>query len=151
LPELGQVEALTQLGLTREQDLEKGFAGGLKVREQPELLERRRIEVLSFVDDDDRLVPDPVAVNQEVVESDQALSPRCAHLRNAEVLQHVLEDPVEWEARVHDDRHRRVLVKLLEKGSEEGRLACPYIAGQRHEALAFPDGIRELSQRLPMP
>src|SRR5262249_39326707 len=73
LVKLGQGQLRSKLGLAREEDLEQRLAGGLKVRQEPDLLEGLRRQVLSLVDDDERLLTGPVALDQEAVEGDQAL------------------------------------------------------------------------------
>jgi hypothetical protein len=57
LPELREIKLGLQLGLPHQQDLQEFAGGGLEVREQADLLQRRRVEVLRLVDDEDVFWP----------------------------------------------------------------------------------------------
>src|SRR5262249_56534292 len=104
-------EALPELGLAHEKDLEELVGRGLEIREEPDLLERAVVQVLRLVDDENRVLTGATALDQESVERHQPLGPRLPGGRDAEVLQCVLEDPVDPEGRVEDEGDSRARVE----------------------------------------
>src|SRR5690606_21924536 len=68
LPQLGPVQQLAQFGLPDQDDLQQLLRGGLQVRQQPQLLQRVRRQVLRFVDDHDDAPSLRMPVEQALVE-----------------------------------------------------------------------------------
>src|SRR5262249_30081427 len=119
LTKLGQPELQLELRLTHEQDLQQLLGRRLEVREQPDLLEGLRSQVLGFVENQHRLLTFAAALDQEAVESGQPLGSRAAGITDSEILQRVLEDPVERQQRVGDERDRRAGIELSEERVEQ--------------------------------
>src|SRR5215831_6302851 len=92
LAKLGQLELQLELRLTHEQDLQQLLGRRLEIREQPNLLEGLRSQVLGFVENQDRLLTFAVALDQEAVERRQSLGHRAAAVTDPEILQRVFED-----------------------------------------------------------
>ena len=83
-----------ELWLTHEQDLQELVRRGLEVREQPDLFQRRGVEVLRFVEDEDGVRAGPFALDEEVVQRDEPPRPRRLAIGNPEVREDILEDAV---------------------------------------------------------
>src|SRR5436190_168947 len=151
LAQTRQLELRLQLGLTDQHDLQQLLARGLEVRQQADLLENRGLEVLRLVEDHHALATGPPLLDEKGIEGDQALDPRAGLGVHAEVLQHVLEDLVEGERRVVDERDRRgARVELPQQGVQEGRLPGTHLAGEHEEPLVLLDAEDEVRERLPM-
>jgi hypothetical protein len=108
-----------------------------------------RIEVVGLVQDEDRVLAGALAIDEEALEREEPLGQRCLKgLGDAEILQHVLEEPREAEHRMGDERHRRRLVQPLEQRMEQGGIASSDLTGQEKEAHVLLDPVEELSERL---
>ena len=66
---------------------------GLEVREEPDLLEGLGVEILGLVEDEHGVLAGALALDQEVLEREEPLGSGTPGLGDAEVLEHVLEDP----------------------------------------------------------
>src|SRR5438445_2833553 len=151
LPHLRQPKLGPELGLPDQQNLEELRGGRFEVREQPNLFERLQREVLRLVEDQDRSLAGPMALDQEVVEGDEALGLRLSGLGDAEVLEDVFEQSVEGQRRVEDERRGGGAIEPAEEGSEQGRLARTHLSGQQNEPDFVLDSVRELRQGVAMP
>ena len=151
LLELGEVELGLELRLTHEQDLQELVRRGLEVREQPDLFQRRGVEVLRFVEDEDGVLAGPFALDEEVVQRDEPPRLRRLAIGNPKVREDVLENAVKRERGVEDEGDRGLSVEPLPKGVEQGGLSRAHLAGQDHEAFALLDTVLELGERLLMP
>src|SRR5262249_56662820 len=105
----------------------------LEGREQAELLEGLRCQILGLGEDQDRALSGPVPLDQEGVERDEALGWRVAGLRNAEVLEDVLEQSIEGQRRVEHQSRGSSAIEAAEKGAQQRGLARPNLAGQQNE------------------
>ena len=144
-----QIELGAELGLTDEQDLQDLLVRRLEVGEEPDLLEGVRIEILGLVEDQDGVLAGALALDEEILKREKPLGRRCfPRLADAEVLQEVLEDPVEVEHRIGDERDGGRLVQSFEQCLEQGSLAGSHLAGQQDEALALLYSVQELGERL---
>src|SRR5262249_55886015 len=81
---------------------------------------------------------------------DEALGGRVSSLRDAKVLEDVLEQPVEGQRRVEDEGCRRHVVEAAEKGAQKRGLARPDLSGQQDEPDVVLDAVGELSQSVAM-
>ena len=74
LPQFDALEHVAQFGLADQDDLQELLRGGFEIRQQADLLERFRRQVLCFVDDDDDASAFGVRLQQSLVEDiDQIL------------------------------------------------------------------------------
>src|SRR5207247_745746 len=128
-----------ELRLADEQDLEQLLPGRLEVRQESDLLQGFRRQVLRLVDDEygaEALAP-PVA--EEAIEGAQALGGANAVGGQTEVPQHGLEDAVERQRRVEDQRGGSPGVEAFEQRMEQRRLAGAHLAGQDEKAAVVLD------------
>jgi hypothetical protein len=91
-----------------------------------------------------------LALDEEVLERDEPLRPGFHSLRDAEVLEDVLEDAVERQAGVDDEGDRGLGAEALSERVQQRRLPGADAAGEDDEALALARGVHELGQRLPV-
>ena len=141
-------QAVPELGLAHQQDLEQLVGRRLEVREESDLLERLGRQVLGLVDDQHGVEPGPASLDQEGVQRDQALSVARAGPRGAEVLQGILEEIVERKRRVEDEGGGRVAIEPPEQRVDERGLAAADLARQDEKPLLFLDPIDELGEGL---
>src|SRR5207249_6207705 len=81
----------------------------------------------------------------------EPLRPRLSCLSDPQVLEDVLEEAVERQGRIDDERDRAVSVEPLTEGVKEGRLPGAHLTGQNDEALSLLGSVEELGERLPVP
>src|SRR5207249_9205555 len=93
----------------------------------------------------------PRALDEGVVQRHESLRPRVRSFGDPQILENVLEEAVERQGRVDDERDRAVSVEPLTKGVKEGRLPGAHLPGQDDEALSLLGSVEELGERLPMP
>ena len=151
LPHFGQPKFHPKLGLPDQQNRKKLRGGRLEVREQPDLFEGGQGEILCLVEDQDRSLAGAVTLDQEGVEGDEALSRRVSGLGDAEILEDVLEQSVERQRRVEDERGGRSAIESAQKGSKQCCLPRPDLSGQQNEPHVVLDSVRELRQGVAMP
>ena len=107
LPQLRAGEQRLQIGLPDEDDLEQRAALVVDVREQADLLEDVRLQMLSLVDDDDRMRLDRgQRAEKRLQRLDEIVTARLGEsgsiLRDdAKILEHLLQKVVAFE---HADR-----------------------------------------------
>ena len=92
-----------------------------------------------------------VTLDQEVVEGDEALRRRVSRLGDAEILEDVLEQSVEGQRRVEDERGGRSAIESAQKGSKQCGLPRTDLSGQQNEPHVVLDSVRELRQGVAMP
>ena len=117
------------------------------------MFEHVHLEVLRLVDDEDGAATETVVGQQETVQGIRECLDAVARFRQLHV-QFFADRRQEFRARqlgVQDDRHVGELGKLLEQGTDEGRLAGAHFAGELDEAAAFLDAVDEVRERLPVP
>ncbi len=148
LPELLAPELGMELRLAHQDDLEELVARGLEVREEPDLLERRHVEVLGLVEDQDGVPVRAPLLDQEAVEGDESLGVREAGRGHAPLLERVLEEALERKRGVEDEGDAGVAAEALQQRVEERRLARSDLAGEREKPLALAHAVDELRQRL---
>src|SRR2546426_2583017 len=150
LPELGETERVREFRLAHQQDLQELARRGLEVREQADLFQRRRRQVLRFVEDEDGVLARARALDEEVVQGHESLRRRLSALGDLQVLEDVLENAVEGQGAIEDRRNRGLAVEPLPQGLEQGGLSGAHLAGQHDEALPFLDAVPELGEGLPV-
>lgn len=134
-----------------QENLKDLLLGSLEVRQEPDLLERLRIEILRFVEDQYRALAGSEALHQEVLKRHQSLSVRLSRLVDLELLEHVLENAAEGEHGVRHVGYRGVRTfQLPLQGLEQSGLARSDFGGEQDESLALLDGVGELGQGLPV-
>ena len=114
------------------------------------MLQRRGVKVLRLVDNDNGILARPLALDEKVVQRDESLRPRLPCLGDPEILQHVLEELVEGQRGVHDERDRALIVESLTKSVQEGSFSRTHLARQDDEALPLLGAVEELGQRFAM-
>src|SRR5207249_700925 len=124
-----------------EEDLEDLLACRLEVRQQAELLEDARIEVLRLVDQQGDVAAGAGVLDQELVQTVEAAELARRLGRDAELDQDVLEDLVEADRRVHQEDRADARIEGVEQVAEEGGLPGAGLADERQEALARLDAV----------
>src|SRR5262245_22593726 len=145
------IQLVQQLRLSNEKDLQQLLRLGLEVREKPDLLESLEAQVLRLVEGEHGVLTRPPPLDQEVVQGDQPLDVGLAGLGDAEVLQHVLENPLEGQGRVEDEGRGAIALQATEERAQERGLAGADLAGEQDEALVLLDAVEQLRQSLPVP
>ncbi len=136
-----------QLGLPREHDLQDLLAPGLQVRQQPQLLENRRIEVLRLVDQQRHVAALAGVIEQELVQPVQAHE-LAAVGGETELAEDVGEDLVEGDRRVEQQDGAHLGVERVEHATEQRRLPGARLTDQGDESLAAVDAVGEGGHRL---
>src|SRR5690606_16394424 len=126
-----------------QENLQQLLAVRLEVREQPDLFEQRRFEVLRLVDDQYGATAARVRVEQVRVQRvGQALRRRVGSGDgDAELVADRLEELDERQARVVHERRVDFRRQLVEQRAREQRLAGADLAGQQDEAAALGHAI----------
>ena len=134
LPQFGKGEPRPELRLPDQQDLQDLARRRLEVREQSDLLQRRGVEVLCLIENEDRIVAGPLALDEEVVERDESTRPRRRAVGDPQVRLGAFEDAVERQGGIEDERDRGLSVEPLPKGVQQRRLSRADPARQENEA-----------------
>src|SRR5437763_6805186 len=118
-------ELRLELGLPGEEDLEDLLACRLEVRQQAELLEDARIEVLRLVDQQGDVAAGAGVLDQELVQTVEAAELARRLGRDAELDQDVLEDLVEADRRVHQEDRADARIEGVSGGATGGAMPVP--------------------------
>jgi hypothetical protein len=148
LPQLGKLQLLFQLGLSRKNDLQKLFGGGLQIRQEPDFLQNFVGKVLRFVHDQNGRFSGPIAFEQPLVEThqNQALFTRFAG--NFEFRHDEIEQLVHVQAGIKNIRGGHPLAaQPVQQAVQQGRLAGSHFARQQNESLAVLNSIGQSRQR----
>ena len=152
LTQLGPRQQRVEVALADEDDLENRAVRIVDVREQPNLLEDVRPQVLRFVDHDDGVSLDGGEGREKGVERlDQFVAggssePRRILRDDAEILEQLLDEVVAIEQRVGDDREERLEGQALQHGPAQQGLAGADVAGDDHQGFAPLEGVGDLRQ-----
>src|SRR5262249_32275878 len=122
----------------------------LENREKAYLLECFDAEVLSLVDNDDRVPSRATLFDQKSVQRDQPLRPRAAWVGHPQIGQGILEHFVERQRRVRDEGRVGAAVDALDERPEHGCLSRSDLARHQDETLLLLNTVNELGQRLPV-
>ena len=140
-----------KLGLADQDDLQQLGGGGLEVREQPDLLERLRAQVLRLVHDQYHAAAARVRVEQVPPQKvHQRLGAAFSRLRHRDV-QFLADRQQELRRRnawIQDQRHVRVTGQLLEQAADHGGLAGPDFAGELYEPAGLVYPVQQVRERL---
>src|SRR5262249_42497963 len=112
---------------------------------------RRNVQILRLIDDQHGVLTGLFTLDEEVVQRDEPLGSGVSGLRHSEVFQHVLEELVEAQARVHDERDRALSVEALTQSVKQRRLSRSYLAGENDEAFSLLGPVEQLRKRLAVP
>ena len=144
-------EALAQLGLADQHDLQQLVRVGLQIRQQAQLFEHLAAEVLRLVDDQQAVPSGRMPGQQEGVERVHAsLQAVLGGARQPEFLQHRVQQLGGAELGVEDVGHVAVGRQLGQEAAAHGGLAGADLAGQQHEATAALDPVEQVRQCLAM-
>jgi hypothetical protein len=68
-------EAVPEVGLAHQDDLQERLLVGLDIGEEPQFLERRSPQIMRLIDDEDDMFPPAVSLDEELIEGGQAGGP----------------------------------------------------------------------------
>ncbi len=143
-------QALDQLGLSDQDDLQELLLLGLQIREQAELLERADAQVLGFVHDQDRTALVGVSRQQMAPEGVDERLPtgRGRLVLRAQLVADGGQQLLGREQRIEDQRDVDALGEPIEEQAAYGRLAGPDLAGELDEAAVLLDAVEQMGERL---
>ena len=148
LAQLGPRQHVPELRLPDEHDLDQLGARGLEIREQPDLLEHLRREVLRFVDDQQRGLVLLEAADQEVVQREQVLGLGVARGLDPVLVEQHAEEVEGLEAGIEDEGRQGLPVELRQQAVQQHGLPGADLAGQQHESLVGVHPVDERRQAL---
>ena len=144
------VQAITQLGLAHEDDLQQFAIVGLQIGEEANLFEEFVGEVLRFVDDEDGVAAGVRLGEEEAVDFGNGF--KAVHALNFETEFHGdgLDELVGIENGIEDERGRKLRPELFQQRAAKGRLAGTDFAGDLDESFSFANAVKQMIERLTM-
>src|SRR5262249_45055468 len=153
LPEIVAAKQSDQLRLANQDDLQELPGGCFEIREESDLLQHVRRQVLRLVDDEHRATPAAVRVQQILVELvDEDLPAfRSGWEHDAQLVAHRRQEFHVGQLGIQDERYIDLGRELLEQTPAEGGLPSPDLAGELDEAASLADSVQEMCQALAVP
>ena len=150
LTQLRPGQELLELGLADQDDLEELLPRRLDIRQQTNLLQDRRTQVLGLVDDQDGPTTASVSVEQSMGQGvDQDLeAPGPRWIGDPELVAHSREQLDRCEPGIEDHRDIDVRWQLLQKGAAHRGLSRTDFARQLHDATARADPVEQVGEGL---
>jgi hypothetical protein len=138
------VQAVSELRLAEQDDLEQFAIFGFEVGEESDLFEEFGGEVLGFVDDQDGVAAVEEEIDKELIESGEGFE--AVHAFGVETILEGdgTEELVGIEDGIEDEGGGVVFAEFLEDGAADGGFAAADLAGELNEALAFADTVDEV-------
>src|SRR5581483_6887746 len=136
-----------ELGLPRENDLQDLLPRRLEVRQEAELLEHRRVQVLRLVDQEGYVAARSRVLEQELVEALEQDELPATLGRDAELEEDVFEDLVEGYGRVQQKDGLGRGRDAIEETTEDRRLPGAGVTDERDESLTGVDAVGESRER----
>jgi hypothetical protein len=127
LGELRASEEQLQLRLADEHDLQQLGGLGFEVRQEPELLERRRRQVLRLVDDDHDALARELLRDEKTVQLVDELLLAGRRGGDRELAVDGLQELEVGERRIEDVADNRVGLEVAEESAQQRRLARPAV------------------------
>src|SRR5690606_13491623 len=139
LYETRRIEFVVELGLARKDDAQHFLFRRLHAGEKPNFLEHLVREILCLVDDQQYAPPVCILLDQELVQGREQLGLFHSKRLKAELHEQRLQELDSGNLRLVDLRDDDILLELLEKGFDQGRLARADLARNDDEAVREPD------------
>jgi hypothetical protein len=150
LAQLRSIEQTHQLRLTDEDDLQQLLLRRLQVRQQADLLEDLRAEVLRLVDDQHGAPPAGMRLQQVTVDRvDQHFEARGpVGIRDPQLVAYRRQELDVGQPRIEDQRDVDVGRELIEEAAADRRLAGADLARQLDESSGGANAVQEVREGL---
>src|SRR5689334_22605616 len=150
LPEGGIVEAIAQLGLSHQDNLQQFPVVCLKVGQQPHLFEQLVGQVLGLVDNQDTLPAHVDLLQQEQVDRLQRFQAVESPGVESKLDGNRSHQLVGIQHRVKDQGVGVIVAEFLQQGPAKSALARTDLACDLHKPLPLPNAVKHVVQRLAM-
>ena len=152
LPQFMFVQAIAQLRLAHQNNLQQLAVVGLEIREQPDLFEHGFVQILRFIDDQHRLFALLDLAQQKFVEDRERIEPiqiQPLH-RQTEFRGDRLHELVGVQRGIQNQRRGVRAIELLEHRAAQRGFARADFAGELDETLALANAVKQMVQRFAM-
>ncbi len=155
LSELAHVLAfqqVLQLRLTDQDDAQQLVAMRLQVGQQAHLFEHFPAQILGLVDDEHGLPALGVGLQEMGIERVHQRLERSAGagIVDVQLIANRRHELFHGQFGIEAERYIHILQLLCQQGPDQGGFAGAHLAGQLHEAAAFPRTVQQMRQGFPM-